>query len=203
VSDDTPADAQADGLDEHTVRAPNRAIWRAWLEQNHATRREVWLVLAKKRSGLVSVSLEEAVEEALCFGWIDGKLRRIDDQCHMLRFTPRRADSVWSESNKARVAEMIRQGKMTDAGLALVRAAKESGQWDAAAAREVDERPPVELAAALAADDVAGRRWERLAPSHRKQYIGWVAEAKRVETRRRRSHETVRRLRGQSRLAGE
>ena len=111
----------------------SRDDWRAWLEENHATALEIWLVHYKKHTGKPGLTLEEAVEEALCFGWIDGVLKLIDDEKYALRFSPRKKGSVWSETNKRRVAKLIRQGHMTEAGLAKVREAKANGQWQAAA----------------------------------------------------------------------
>jgi uncharacterized protein YdeI (YjbR/CyaY-like superfamily) len=115
-----------------TFLAPTREAWRAWLAEHHATSADIWLVLAKKNSGLQSVSLDEAVEEALCFGWIDSRLRRIDERTHALRFTPRKPKSVWSQSNKERVARLMAQGLMMPAGLAAVEAGMASGAWDRA-----------------------------------------------------------------------
>ena len=132
-----------------TFFAPDRETWRAWLEKHHATAREIWLVMLKKHVPRPSVTLAEAVEEALCFGWIDGHLRRIDDESHVLRFTPRGRRSVWAQSNKDRVERLIREGKMTPAGLAAVEAAKASGEWDAATAREDVDAVPDDLAGAL------------------------------------------------------
>ena len=176
-----------------TFFARDREAWRTWLAEHHASAREVWLLLNKKHTGRGGVTLEEAVEEALCFGWIDGKLKRIDDEKHVLRFTPRRPDSIWSASNKARVQRMMEAGRMTDAGLALVEAARRSGQWQLASEREnVDALPP-DLEEALAQDAKARGNFDAFAPSHKKAYIHWVLEAKRAETRQRRVSEVVRR----------
>lgn len=172
--------------------AEERGTWRAWLERNGTGSREVWVLFYKRHTGRPCLSYEAAVEEALCFGWIDGKLRRIDDEKHVIRFSPRKPRSVWSESNKRRVQEMIRQGKMTEAGMALVRAGKESGAWDRAS-EPTPDAPPDDLAAALARNRRARRRFEAMAPSHRRSYIGWVVQAKRAETRARRIREVVRR----------
>jgi uncharacterized protein YdeI (YjbR/CyaY-like superfamily) len=110
-----------------TFFAPDRATWRAWLEANHARAGEIWLVFLKKHVGEPCVTLDEAVEEALCFGWIDGHLRRIDERSHALRFTPRKPTSQWSAGNKERVERLTREGRMAPAGLALVAVAKTSG----------------------------------------------------------------------------
>ena len=180
-----------------TFFARDRRTWRAWLERHHASRREIWLLFYKKHTGKSCVTLGEAVEEALCFGWIDGKLRRVDDQRHLLRFTPRRPGSVWAESNKARVRRLTAEGRMTEAGLRLVDAAKKSGQWRVATERERSARMPRDLARALDDKPQARRFFENLAPSYRKMYVGWVLAAKREETRQRRIRTVVdRALRG-------
>jgi len=113
-----------------TFFAPDRATWRAWLEANHERATEIWLVFLKKHVGEPCVTLEQAVEEALCSGWIDGRLRRIDERSHALRFSPRKPTSRWSASNKERAERLTREGRMAPAGLALVAAAKASGAWD-------------------------------------------------------------------------
>jgi uncharacterized protein YdeI (YjbR/CyaY-like superfamily) len=178
-----------------TIFATDTATWRAWLEAHHATEREVWLTLLKVHVDRPSVSYEEAVQEALCFGWIDGMLRRIDDQSHMIRFTPRKPGSVWAPSNKARVERLMAEGRMTPAGIALVDEAKRRGEWERADAREDVTNVPDDLAAALDADATASAAWRRLPPSHKKQYLYWIGEAKRPETRVRRVTATVTRVR--------
>ncbi len=125
-----------------TFFAADRSAWRQWLEQHHATSSEIWLILLKKKAAEPCVSLAEAAEEAACFGWVDSQLRRIDDRSHALRFTPRRPDSVWAESNKARVEKLMCEGRMTEAGLALVRIAKERGTWDALAPDRAADAAP-------------------------------------------------------------
>ena len=145
----------------------------------------------KKRTGRSGIHYEEAVEEALWFGWIDGLLRGIDGEKYARRYSPRRKHSTWSESNKTRVAELIEQGRMTEAGLAKIRQAKESGQWEAAERREALEIPP-DLQRALAVNKNAEQCFQELAPWRRKQLIGWAMSAKMKATRDRRISETVR-----------
>jgi uncharacterized protein YdeI (YjbR/CyaY-like superfamily) len=106
------------------------AEWRAWLERHHPTEADVWLLIYKKHSGTPSVTVDQAVEEALCFGWIDSSMQPIDEERYALRFTPRRKGSNWSERNKGRVATLIEEGRMTEAGLAMIQEAKQSGRWD-------------------------------------------------------------------------
>jgi uncharacterized protein YdeI (YjbR/CyaY-like superfamily) len=175
------------------VRACDRAAWRAWLERNHAASPGVWLILRKKSAGKQGLSLSDAVEEALCFGWIDGLVHAVDQTCYAVRVTPRRPGSVWSDTNRRRVARLTRAGLMTDAGLAAVRAGERSG----ALARATSARGttmPVELDAALAADAEARSGFDALPPSHRRMYCAWVGEAKRAETRARRAAVTCARV---------
>ncbi len=171
----------------------NRADWRTWLEENYDTEKEVWLIHYKKHTGALSISYEDAVEEALCFGWIDGLLRRIDDEKYILRYSPRRKQSVWSDSNKKRVEKLIEQGRMTKAGLTKVKQAKENGEWDKAMSREEDPPVPLDLKRALAVNKNARKNFNKFAPSYQKQYIWWITSAKREETRAKRIEETVNR----------
>lgn len=176
-----------------TFFARDRAAWRAWLAAHHADRRELWLLLAKKHTGEASATYDEAVEEALCFGWIDGKTARYDDRRQAIRFTPRKPKSMWSETNKARVKKLVAEGRMTEAGLALVAAAKASGEWQRAAERERTDVVPDDLAAALARNRKAHDAFAAFAPGYRKLYIAWVQDAKRPETRQRRVRTVVER----------
>ena len=168
--------------------------WRAWLQKHHATEDELWPILYKKHTGKAGLVYEDAVCEALCFGWIDGIRKRIDEDKHMIRFCPRRKNSMWSPTNKKRVAKLIAEGRMTQAGLARVKEAKRNGQWDNAGVQRPTPDVPLELLKALARNKAAARYFERLAPSYRKQFIGWIAVAKRDETRGRRVAEAVRLL---------
>ena len=170
----------------------HRNEWRAWLEENHATAQELWLVIYKKHTGKVGVTYEEAVEEALCFGWIDGMMKRLDEEKYALRFSPRKKGSVWSELNKRRVAKLIKQGRMTTAGLAKVKEARANGQWRAAKLREDSTNIPADLRQALKANLQAWRNFDRLTPSHKRQYIYWTTSAKTDKTRQRRIMETIR-----------
>jgi len=165
-----------------------------WLEKNHARENELWLVLYKKNSNKPTVTYDEAVEEALCFGWIDGVIKGIDDEKYATRFSPRRSGSIWSESNKKRVAKMIAQGRMTEIGLAKVEEAKRNGEWDRATVREDTTNIPADLKQALQANKQAQQNFDRLAPSHKRQYIYWITDAKRDETRQKRIRETVQRV---------
>lgn len=169
----------------------SRSQWRAWLEKNHATEDELWLIFYKKHTGKAGLVYEDAVREALCFGWIDGILKRIDDEKHTIRFSPRRKKSIWSEPNKKRVRELIKEGRMTEHGLAKIEEAKKNGRWDNAAVQRPAPDVPPELRKALARNKAARLFFDSLAPSYRKHFIYWVAMAKRDETRRRRVKEAV------------
>ena len=177
-----------------------REAWRAWLAENHNTAQEMWLIVYKKHVNRPGLTYIEALEEALCFGWIDGILQRIDDEKHTIRFSPRQKSSIWSELNKKRVARLIEEGRMTEAGLAKIREAKANGQWEKAAVREDTTLVPPELTAALAEHTQARLSFEKLAPCYRKQFIYWVSTAKRDETRRKRVAEAVRLLAANRRL---
>ena len=178
--------------DADTFFAADRAAWREWLAAHHAESTRVWLLLHKKHVETPSIGYDEAVEEALCWGWIDGLTNRWDERSYAVRFTPRKPGSVWSESNVARVERMIAAGLMTSAGQALVDEAKRRGAWDEAASGRLDVTPP-DLEEALAADSAALARWRAWAPSRRRTYIYWVLDAKRPETRERRVAEVARR----------
>jgi len=167
------------------------AAWRAWLADNYHREKEAWLLIRKKHACGSGVTYLEALEEALCFGWIDGILKRVDDEKHLIRFSPRRKGSIWSGQNKKRVRQLIRAGRMTEAGLARIKEAKANGQWDQAVQREDITLVPPELVTALAQNERARANFDRLAPSYRKQFIYWISAAKHQETRDRRVSEAV------------
>ena len=167
------------------VRPTSRADWRAWLQAHHATSSGVWLLFAKKHAQLPTVSYNDAVEEALCFGWIDGLTRPVDDTFYMQRFTPRKANSRWAASNKQRVATMLAAGLMTPAGLQAVERAKRTGTWNAFDAVEAMEVPP-DLTKALRAAKGAAKTFDAYTPGMKKQCLYYVNDAKRPETRAKR-----------------
>jgi len=163
-----------------------RAEWRRWLERHHDTQTEIWLVHYKKHSRKAGLRLVEAVEEALCFGWIDGQLRKIDDEKFRLRYSPRRLRSPWSRINRKKAEKMIRAGKMTAAGLARIEEAKKTGLWQRAYTNKTRERMPSDLKAALLKNREAWDNFRKFANTYRNMYIGWVVSAKTEETRKRR-----------------
>ena len=175
---------------------PDRAAWRAWLKRNHRTCQRVWLVYYKKGSGKPSVSYNDAVEEALCFGWIDSTLRSIDKERYCQQFTPRRDVNNWSALNRRRLKKLIDAGLMTRAGLAKVHAdvlampvPKEKVR-----AKPAKVVVPPDLRAALKRNVATKENFEKFSPSYRRHYVAWIISAKRAETRTRRVATAVERL---------
>ena len=163
----------------------DRGEWRRWLEENHASPAGVWLLIAKKGSGAAGLTYNDAVEEALCFGWIDSRVRRLDEWHFRQWYCPRRPGSIWSAPNKARVARLIAAGLMAPPGLARIETAKADGSWEILDRVEALELPD-DMANALAADPTAASGFAAMAPSERKQYLYWVLSAKRPDTRAKR-----------------
>lgn len=174
-----------------TFYAKDRREWRAWLEQNHATSPGIWLIYYKKESGKPRVAYDEAVEEALCFGWVDSRPNAIDDERYMQLFSPRKAKSPWSKLNKQRVEKLIQRGLMTPAGLAKIEAAKQNGSWNTYDTVEALSIPD-DLKAALATNPTAEQYFTAFSNSSKKVILWWIESAKRPETRAKRIEETVR-----------
>jgi uncharacterized protein YdeI (YjbR/CyaY-like superfamily) len=169
----------------------SRGNWRSWLEKNHDTKKGAWLIFYKKHTGKPNVTYDEAVEEALCFGWIDSIVKTIDSEKFARRFTPRKPDSKWSESNKKRAEKMITQGRMTKAGLELINQAKQRGQWSQNSLPQREISVPKYIEHPLGSNEKALINFIKLAPSYRRRYIGWVDSAKKEETRKRRLAEVI------------
>lgn len=168
-----------------------RAAWRDWLAANHEQDEGVWLISYKKASGKPAMSYDEAVEEALCWGWVDSKPRKLDDERTMLYYAPRKDGSGWSRPNKERVERAIASGQMTPAGLAKVQAAKADGSWTMLDAVENLEVPD-DLAAEFDRYPNARANWETFPRSTRRGILEWTIQAKRPETRAKRIEETAR-----------
>jgi uncharacterized protein YdeI (YjbR/CyaY-like superfamily) len=149
------------------------------------------LVLWRKRSGRTGLTYDQAVEEALCFGWIDGRAAKLDDRRTMVRFTPRKRGSGWARSNKVRVERLLAEGRMVEAGLARIEEAKRDGSWTRLDAVE-DLAVPDDLAAAFAGHPGSRERWDSFPRSVRRAILDWIAQARRPETRTRRVGETAR-----------
>ncbi|MCX6842464.1 MAG: YdeI/OmpD-associated family protein [candidate division WOR-3 bacterium] len=169
------------------------AAWRRWLQRNHAKSQGEWVYMYKKGAGCSGLRYQDALDEALCFGWIDGQIKAVDSDKFRQRWTPRRQGSIWSQVNKARVKRLIADGRMADAGMAAARAAKRSGRWQAAYTSRTAPALPPDLRRALKAVAEVWRNFSRFAPTYRTMYVGWVTDAKRSETRQRRIAAVVRR----------
>lgn len=175
----------ADDLPELVVG--DSAALRQWLTEHAEQPTGVWLVLAKKDTEVPTrLSYDDAVVQALCFGWIDGQVRRRDEWTYRIRFTPRRPRSIWSQRNVGIVARLVDQGLMQPRGLAEVERARADGRWDAAYAGPATITVPDDLAAALAADPAAQLTWARLTSQNRFAVLWRVGQAKRADTRARR-----------------
>lgn len=175
---------------DNAVHPETRAAWRDWLKRHHTRTEGVWLVSWKKTAGKPRIEYDDAVEEALCFGWVDSKPAKLDDERTMLWFAPRKAGSGWSAPNKLRVERAITAGCMADAGLAKVQAAKEDGSWallDAVERLEV----PDDLAAAMAAVPPAAANFDAFPRTAKRGILEWIQSAKTAPTRTRRITETA------------
>lgn len=175
----------------NTVHPLTRAEWRAWLEQHHAHASGVWLISYKKASGKPHVEYDAAVEEALCFGWIDSRPGTLDDQRAMRWFTPRKPGTGWSRINKERVARLSAAGQMAPAGLARVEVARQDGSWSALDAVEALEIPP-DLTAELARYPLAQQHFDVFPRSAKRAILEWIASAKTPATRAKRVAESAR-----------
>ena len=164
----------------------NRIEWRKWLENNHDKFSEVWILAFKTHTGKVCLSYSDALDEALCYGWIDSRLRRIDDESHMWRFAPRRLDSIWSLNNRRRAEKLIEEGRMTTHGLKKIEAGKKSGEWAKAISPSMPPKMPKEMKEALKKNEKAWKNFQSFAKCYQTTYIYWVLTARREETRKKR-----------------
>jgi len=171
---------------------PNRDDWHNWLIKNGDQVSEIWLIFYKNHTGQPSLPYEDAVEEALCFGWIDSIIKRIDDEKYVRKFTPRKEKSKWSVLNVRRVNTMIEAGEMTPKGLSLFKYAEEHGLLpDTNQSPVKDLNIPPFINQSLSKNKNARQAFNALAPSHKRQYIGWVVEARKEETQMRRLKEMI------------
>lgn len=173
-----------------TFYAKSRKDWRKWLQKNHASKKSVWLIISKKQSNVPTVSYSEAVEEALCFGWIDAKANKKDEESYYQSFSKRNLKSSWSKINKLRVAELIKENLMTEAGLEAIKTAKENGAWNAL--ENVDNiTMPEDLKRSFNKNKSALKNFLGFPPSSQKMILGWIHTAKKPETRLKRIETTV------------
>lgn len=172
-----------------TLEARTLEQWRSWLAEHHDAESEVWLVFYKQHTGQESIAYGDALDEALCFGWIDSLVKRLDDERFARKFTPRKPDSKWSSVNRKRYAQLEASGRLTPAGLNRPPTDR-SGDAPRPPLSEIPEY----VQEALRKHPSAGKTFESLAPSHRREYLGWIDSAKRQETKMRRLEEAIRRL---------
>jgi uncharacterized protein YdeI (YjbR/CyaY-like superfamily) len=185
---------------EKLLYVSTRKDWRKWLEKNNSSEKEIWLVYYKKNSGKDRIPYNDAVEEALCFGWIDSIIRRIDDDKYAQKFTPRNDKSKWSELNKKRVEKLIAQNKMTEIGMRKVMIAKKTGKWNEIISFPETHVLHPDFQSKLDKNPTANKNFKRLAPSYKKRFIGWISSAKREETRNRRIKEAIELLKKNQKL---
>jgi len=178
----------------------SRDAWDAWLATEHETSRGVWLKIARKGSGIATVSHSAALEGAICYGWIDGQKRRFDDDRWLQRFTPRARRSVWSKINRDKATELIARGAMQPAGLEQVERAQADGRWDAAYDGPATATVPSDFARALQADDAARTFFEGLDGRNRYAILYRIQDAKKADTRAARIDKYVSMLSEQTKI---
>jgi len=176
-----------------TFDAKSREEWRKWLAGHHAAESEVWLIFHKRHTAAPSVSYDDAVSEALCYGWVDSLIKRIDDDLYARKFTPRKEDSKWSTANRKRYAQLQAEGRLAPPG---VRRPPTERSGDAPR----PESTPEYLVAGLRRVPKAWKNFEGLPPSHKRQYVAWIDSAKKEETKLRRLEEAIRMLQAGERL---
>ena len=176
---------------KNSIQPKTRAEWRVWLEENHAKLKGVWLITYKKSSGLQELTYEEAVQEAVCFGWIDSKGNKLDDQRTMLWYSPRKPGAGWSKSNKERVERLLAEGLIAPAGLAKIEAAKNDGSWTALDDVEARIIPP-DLEKAFTDFPNSKENFGKFPSSTRRTILLWISTAKTAGTRAKRIEETAR-----------
>ena len=174
-----------------TLHARTRKNWRKWLEKNHRSEKSVWLIIYKKESGIPSVYYPEAVDEAICFGWIDSKINKRDEFSYFQYFAKRNPKSNWSKVNKAKVEKLIQEGLMEEAGIEMIELAKKNGNWNALDGVENLDIPE-DLQKAFKKSKKALDYWNHFPRSAKRGILEWILNAKRPETRANRIEETVR-----------
>jgi len=173
-----------------TFHAESREAWRAWLAANGQVEKSVWLIIYKKDSGVPTVYYDEAVDEAMCFGWVDSKVNKNDDQSYFQYFARRNPKSNWSWVNKEKIARLMAEGRMAEPGLAMVKLAKDTGTWTALDDVENLVIPP-DMREAFEAYPNALENWEAFPRSVKRSILEWIFTAKRPATREKRIAETV------------
>jgi len=180
--------------DYKTTHPKTRSDWRKWLEKNHATSPGIWMIYYKKETGKRKFDMAEAVEEALCFGWIDSVAQKLDNERTMQKFTPRKLKSVWSKINKQRIEKLIEQKLMTPAGLSKIEEAKENGSWDTLNSSDLhtdNNSMPDDLKKVLSKNKKALANFLGFPPSYRKRFLFWIDSAKTPTTKTARIKQTL------------
>lgn len=175
-----------------TLRVQSMGQWREWLNEHHASASEIWLVFYKRHTGVASIEYSDALDEALCYGWVDSLVKRLDDSRYALKFTPRRADSRWSDKNRKRYAELKAGGRLQPAGVQRPPTAR--GSAPRPARLPLPSRLPAYIQAAFKARPKARRHFDALGPEQRRRYVAWIESTKREETKLRRLQEAMRLL---------
>ncbi|OGG04772.1 hypothetical protein A2Z33_05665 [Candidatus Gottesmanbacteria bacterium RBG_16_52_11] len=168
-----------------------RNEWRSWLQRNHKSKEGIWFIYYKKHTGKPSVPYAEAVEEAICFGWIDGQIKKIDDEKYMQRYSPRTSKSVWSEINVERAKKMIKQGVMAESGL---KAFREGTKTNKRVPSSKNFSVPAYFKEAITKNKIAWENFQKFSPSSKLAYVYWVGTAKTDETRQKRIKKSVEQL---------
>ena len=180
--------------DYKATHPKTRDQWRKWLEKNHSTAPGIWMIYYKKETGKRKFDMAEAVEEALCFGWIDSVAQKLDDERSMQKFTPRKTKSIWSKINKQRIEKLIEQELMTPAGLATIERAKKNGSWDTLNSSDLhtdNNSMPDDLEKALSKNKKALANFLAFPPSYRKRFLFWIDSAKTPVTKAVRIKQTL------------
>lgn len=178
-------------LPVNTLYCKTPEEWRDWLRAHHDKETEIWLIFYRKETGKPTLKYELAVEEALCFGWIDSIIRKVDEARYARKFSRRKDNSKWSPSNKKRIERLIREDRMAPTGLAKVRVAQENGCWDKSDRPKIDFNLPEDFKTALQQNRKAQAFFDRLAPTYQKQFIAWIRVAKRQKTIEERIRESI------------
>jgi len=177
-----------------TLLAQTLEQWRDWLDEHHASESEIWLIFHKRHTGVASIGYPDARDEALCFGWVDSLVKRLDDRRYAQKFTPRRADSRWSDVNRKRYADLKAAGRLKPPG--IERPPTNRGYGPRPRRLPLPAKLPAYIQAALKKHRTALRHFEALAPEQRRRYVAWIEAAKREETKLRRLKEAIRLLAG-------
>jgi uncharacterized protein YdeI (YjbR/CyaY-like superfamily) len=170
-----------------------RKEWRDWLKKNHSKTTEAWIIIHKKKSKKEGLKYLEAVEEALCYGWIDSKMNRVDEDTFRQRFSPRRKNSIWSKSNRKLATRLIEEGKMMKAGYEAIKEGKRSGKWQDAYSSKTLPPIPEDLSNALKVSPIAQKNFQTFPNSTKLMYIHWIINAKKKTTRNKRIKQVVER----------